>query len=93
MELDIRIRHGAAEDVRELRRHLGDLVKRSLRRLGRELSWVVVHLDDVNGPRGGVDKRCVVRVQGSGGAAAVAEVWDADPLAAADLGLRRAPWR
>ncbi len=90
MELDIRIRHGAAQDVQELRRHLADLLKRSLRRLGKRLAWVVVHLDDVNGPKGGADKRCVVRVQSDAGAFAVAEVRGSHPIAAADQGLRLA---
>ena len=90
MDLDIRIRHGAAEDVPGLRAHLSALLERSLRRMGRRLAWVVVHLDDVNGPKGGTDKRCIVRVQPDGGAVAVAEVRGTDPLAAADQGLRRA---
>lgn len=90
MELEVRVRHGATGDAAQLRRHVTELVHRSLRRLGRRLSWVVVHLDDVNGPKGGADKRCLVRIQSDAGALAVAEVRDADAIAAADQGIRRA---
>ncbi len=90
MELEVRVRHGAAEDAGEVREHVTALVQRSLRRVGRRLSWVVVHLDDVNGPKGGADKRCLVRIQSAAGALAVAEVSHADPVAAVDQGVRRA---
>lgn len=35
-----------------------------LSRFGHELTAVVVRVGDVNGPRGGIDKRCQVTVRG-----------------------------
>lgn len=46
---------------------LRDLVQRRVRFVMRRLAWLVpratVQLSDVNGPRGGVDKRCQVALQ------------------------------
>ena len=90
MELDIRIRHEAVSDRDATRDHVAARLRRALRRMGNGLAWVVVHLDDLNGPKGGRDKRCVVRAQTTGGAYAVGEATGADAFTAVDRGLRRA---
>ena len=50
--------------------HLRDLAERRTRFAMRRLSWLVprarVQLSDVNGPRGGLDKRCRVEVKTQG---------------------------
>ncbi|MCA9728905.1 MAG: HPF/RaiA family ribosome-associated protein [Candidatus Eisenbacteria bacterium] len=38
----------------------------ALRKYGSQVQTVTVRLTDVNGPRGGVDKRCSITVGGSG---------------------------
>lgn len=47
--------------------HLRDVAVRRLRFVMRRMTWLVprarVHLSDVNGPRGGVDKRCQVELK------------------------------
>jgi ribosome-associated translation inhibitor RaiA len=68
-------------DVRErVERRLGFALGRFGDRVGR----VAVHLSDVNGPRGGVDKRCriVAEVPGGGPGPVVVEdaAADLDPL-------------
>lgn len=63
----------------------------ALSRFGDRLRAVRVRLRDINGPRGGVDKRCTVEVRGTGFSTLFVEVLDTDPLAALDraAGLAR----
>ena len=58
MTIDIRFRGLANSEF--LRAHIVRRIHFQLRRLGKALGAVVVRLSDVNGPRGGVDKRCQV---------------------------------
>ncbi|MCA1826744.1 MAG: hypothetical protein ABR567_18640 [Myxococcales bacterium] len=90
MDLDIRVRHRATADPQGAREHIAARLRGALRRMNNRLAWVVVHLDDVNGPRGGNDKRCVVRAQAIDGAYAVGAATGCDLLGAVDRGLRRA---
>ncbi|MBX9584508.1 MAG: HPF/RaiA family ribosome-associated protein [Gemmataceae bacterium] len=50
----------------------------ALGRFGDRVGRVAVHLSDVNGPRGGVDKRCQVVVEVLGHGSVVVEETDAD---------------
>jgi len=66
-------------------------------RLASALGWararmqrLVVLLSDINGPRGGVDKRCKIQVQLGGGRAVVIEDTEADLYAAIDRAAERA---
>lgn len=72
----------------ELDGQLGDYVERSLRfALGRFSSRarvVRVRVEDLNGPKGGVDKRCVVTVSGDGFERCVVDVRDTTVQAAVD---------
>ena len=90
MDLDVRVRHGAMEDREAATEHVAGKLRRALRRMGGRLAWVTVRLDDVNGPRGGNDKRCLVRAQTLAGARAVGKATAADPFGAIDGALRRA---
>jgi ribosome-associated translation inhibitor RaiA len=72
------------EDRALIRQKLG-------RRLGKFVSSierVTVRVTDVNGPRGGVDHACNVKVVLSGLPSVVVERKDAAPHAAIDLALR-----
>ena len=46
-----------------LRVYLEARLRRMLGRLAHGVRHVIVHVSDVNGPRGGIDKRCSVRVR------------------------------
>ncbi len=65
MQVLFKCRHPHASDLREL-------TERRVRFVLRRLGWLVpraeVQMSDVNGPRGGIDKRCQVelRTDGSG---------------------------
>lgn len=63
--------------------------KRALSALGRfstRIANVVVRLEDLNGPKGGVDKRCTIELTGDLGQQ-VAEVRDQSFRAAIDRGF------
>jgi len=64
MKIDMTIRHGVGGP--ELRSFIRDGMEKAL---GRFVGWVnrvEVRLDDVNGPRGGQDKRCWIQVDVDG---------------------------
>jgi len=90
MDLDVRVRHGATKDREAAAEHVAGKLRNALRRMGGKLLWVLVRLDDVNGPRGGSDKRCVVRAQTVGGTRSVGEATGPDVFGAIDRALRRA---
>jgi len=76
MQVLFKSRHPQATELR-------DLTERRVRFVLRRLGWLVpraeVQMSDVNGPRGGVDKRCQVelRTEGAGSVivASVANDW------------------
>lgn len=58
---------------------------------GRDaVSRIIVHLSDVNGPRGGVDKRCGVELRLKGAPSLVVDDVQADLYFAIDRALERA---
>jgi hypothetical protein len=62
----------------------------ALSRLATQIRQVDVHLCDVNGPRGGIDKRCRVLVHFERGPAVVVEDFDSDIDDLVDRTLGRA---
>ena len=75
-----------AHDRAYLRRKLG----MKLGKFARAIERVSVRIRDVNGPRGGVDKQCRVKVVLSGLASVVVEQQHASVQAAMDRALQRA---
>jgi hypothetical protein len=73
---------------------LRDLAVRRVRFVMRRLTWLVprasVQLADVNGPRGGVDKRCQVQFKTDGGGTVVITSLARDWRDALDSALERA---
>ena len=65
MKLDIRSPNLMVTD--KLREHTTRSLHFSLGRLAPQIERVVVTVADINGPRGGLDKRCGVRVVGRDG--------------------------
>ncbi len=68
MQVLFKSRHPQATDLR-------DLTERRVRFVLRRLGWMVpraeVQMSDVNGPRGGVDKRCQVELRTDGAGSVV----------------------
>ena len=76
MQVLFKSRHPQATELRDLTEHR---VRFVLRRLGWLVPRAEVQMSDVNGPRGGIDKRCQVelRTDGAGSVviASVARDW------------------
>ncbi len=88
MRIEVRFR--ALDPSEPLREHVLRAVHFHLSRFGRELSSVSARIGDVNGPKGGIDKRCQLHVRGPRiGSLVVAEV-SADAYAAVDACAERA---
>lgn len=89
MEIKVRVRGGRGSSgsvwdhaVRRIRFHLG--------RFGDEISSVLVRISDVNGPRGGVDKRCQVTVRGRRLSSVIVHDLSGDAYSAVDMAVERA---
>ena len=87
MQVLFESRHPQATELR-------DLTERRVRFVLRRLSWLVpraeVHLSDMNGPRGGVDKRCQVELKTDGAGSVVVVSVAKDWRTALDDALARA---
>ncbi len=71
-----------------------DLTERRVRFVLRRLGWLVpraeVQMSDVNGPRGGIDKRCQVELRTDGAGSVVVASVASDWRTALDNALARA---
>lgn len=74
--------------------HLRTIAIRRVRFAMRRLSWLAprasVQLSDVNGPRGGVDKRCQIEIATNGGEPIVVTSMARDWMSALQSALARA---
>jgi hypothetical protein len=87
MQVLFKSRHPQATDLR-------DLTERRVRFVLRRLGWLVpraeVQMSDVNGPRGGIDKRCQVELRTDGAGSVVVASVASDWRTALDNALARA---
>ena len=87
MQVLFRSRHPQGADLREL-------TERRVRFVLRRMRWLVpraeVQLSDVNGPRGGTDKRCQVELHTDGAGSVVVSSVASDWRTALDSALARA---
>lgn len=87
MQLDIRGRNLRLTPA--LLDHVERRLRFALGRFAARLVRVAVRVDDVNGPRGGADKRCKIHLDLAGRSLTVEEI-DADLYAAIDRAAGRA---
>lgn len=87
MQVLFKSRHPQAIDLRALTERR---VRFVLRRLGWMVSRAEVRMSDVNGPRGGVDKRCQVELRTDGDRTVVITAMARDWRSALDNALARA---
>ena len=87
MQVLFKSRHPQATDLR-------DLTDRRVRFVLRRQGWLVpraeVRMSDVNGPRGGIDKRCQVELRTEGAGSVVVASVASDWRTALDDALARA---
>ena len=88
MQIDIRPSNLALQP--EHRERIARRVGFALSRLSGRIRRVEVRLADVNGPRGGIDKRCRVLVHMSGGGSMLVEEKSSDLLTLIDRAIDRA---
>ena len=87
MQIDIQSRGLALTDAR--REYTERRLQFALARVGDRVRRVTVRLFDVNGPRGGIDKRCTIQVMLNGLADVVIEDTEADLYVAIDRAANR----
>lgn len=72
-----------------LKDHVTDKVTHAIGRFDTSVRGVEVTLEDINGPKGGRDKRCRIHVTGVPGNAAPVEATDGDLYAAIDVAAEK----
>lgn len=87
VDLEIRSRNLSLSPA--LREHVARKVDYAVRRLAHHVDRVVVRIVDVNGPKGGEDKRARVIAHLSGGADVVVEATGADAYGAVSRSVAR----
>lgn len=88
MQIDTKTRDFPLMDA--LRSHAERRLRYALSSLGEPIQRVVVRLSDINGPRGGVDKRCRLQLVLAGLPDLVIEDTEADMYVAIDRASDRA---
>ncbi len=87
MQVLFKSRHPHANELRELTEHR---VRFALRRLSLRVPRAEIQMSDINGPRGGVDKRCQVKLKTEGAGSLVVASVASDWRTALDIALARA---
>lgn len=87
MRIDIHGRHLKVPPA--LSTHADRRLLFALGRFGQRVARVVVHMTDLNGPRGGVDKQCRIVAEVPSAGKVVVEVVDADLYIAIDRAADR----
>ncbi|WP_374668831.1 HPF/RaiA family ribosome-associated protein [Ramlibacter sp.] len=87
MQVLFKARHDQAADLREQVEHR---VRFALRRLRWLVPRAEVQLSDLNGPRGGIDKRCQIELRTDGAGSVVVAAVASDWRSALDSALARA---
>lgn len=88
--MQIQIRRHNQEADKELTEFVERRLRFSLGRFSGRLRFIVVSLDDLNGPRGGVDQECRITVHTAWGVEIVIAERGSDSFAAAARAAERA---
>ena len=87
MAFDLRVQHG--KPTRELRDHVERRLGFALGRFAGRIGRVTVYVEDLNGPRGGVDQRCRIQVSLVPSGIVMAEGMGAEAIAAVNRAAER----
>lgn len=88
MQLDIQIRD--LRSTPSLQRYAENRLRNALRRFSERLGRVIVRISDLNGPRGGIDKRCHLMLALPGLPDIVIDDHGSNPYVAIDRAAERA---
>lgn len=88
MKIDVRSR--GFEVSQSLREYILRRAQFQFGRFGRGVNSLTVRISDINGPKGGADKRCQVTVRGSSLRTLTVADLSADPHSAVDMAFERA---
>ncbi len=88
--MHVEIKSQGFEMTQALRNYTLQRLQSSMGLVRDRARQISVHLSDENGPRGGVDKRCMVAIHIAGGASVVVEDTRADMYSAIDRVTKRA---
>jgi putative sigma-54 modulation protein len=89
--MQVSIRGERIKPGTELREYISRRLQFALGRFGSAIQRVNVRVGDLNGPRGGIDKRChiLVQLRASGGSPITVDTDDSDLCAAVDRAAER----
>jgi ribosome-associated translation inhibitor RaiA len=87
--MNIEVRFLGLKSSNALREHVLRRIRSQLSHFGKEVTAVLVRIADINGPKGGVDKRCQVTVRGPRLGSATLNDLSGDAYSAADLAIER----
>ncbi len=82
--MDVQIKYHHTPEKKELNDHIEHRLSLALDRFERRIQRIVMHIYDMNGPRGGVDKRCMALVQLKPGGSVAFELRDTDMFCVVD---------
>jgi len=88
MQIDIRTQGFALTDA--IRDHIERRLRFALARANAHVRHVAVHVSDINGPRGGIEKRCRLRVRLKNSVDVMIDDTESDLYAAIDRAANRA---
>jgi ribosomal subunit interface protein len=88
MKIDIRTHGFALTDA--IRDHIERRLRFALARASAHIRLVAVHLSDIDGPRGGIEKRCRLRVRLKQSGDVMIDDTESDLCAAIDRAANRA---
>ena len=86
----IEIRTGKFDVTEGLREHIERRIQFALSWANNSLQKISLRLDDINGPKGGIDKLCRIQIPIAGGKSIVIEEIQADLYIAIDRAVERA---
>ncbi len=80
--MDVQVKYHSVKVREDLSDHIERRLSLALDRFERSIRNIVMHVYDLNGPRGGVDKRCLALIQLRTGGSVAFELRDTDLFSA-----------
>lgn len=82
--MNVQIKYHHMSEIKEVSDYIEHRMSLALNRFERRIRGIVMHIYDLNGPRGGVDKRCMALVKMKPGGSVAFELRDTDIFSVVD---------